>query len=198
MFKKLRNKATALIHKAKENYFRNILHTGLTNKELWKKLKSMKICSNNIQKANNFSANDINEELVKNFSSSNNSFVPIQDPPPLESFYFQQITEIDVITELFHVRSNAVGMDRIPIEFIKSICPAIVKPITHLFNVILYTSEFPKAWKISKIKKASQNTLSNLRPISILSALSKVLERILKAQMGYFINQHNLIKGCIR
>ena len=139
----------------------------------------------------------INEEFVKKFSRSNRTFSPTQETPSLESFYFQHMIETDVISALFHVRSNAVGMDRIPLKFIKSICPVIVKPITHLFNVIVYTSQFPKAWKNSKIipikKKASLNALSNLRPISILSALSKVFERILKTQMGNFINQHNLI-----
>lgn len=67
----------------------------------------------------------------------------------------------------------------------------------HLFNSIIKTSIFPKPWKSAKIipikKKGNCSSISNLRPISILSALSKVFEKLIKAQISKHVIDNNLL-----
>ena len=54
-------------------------------------------------------------------------------------------------------------------------------PLSHIFNICLSSGTFPLKMKISSIKpihkKNNINIISNYRPISILSQLSKILEK---------------------
>ena len=52
------------------------------------------------------------------------------------------------------MRSNAIGMVKIPIKFIKSICPAIVKP-PNLFNIPSENPELKSGYLRASPKEAS-------------------------------------------
>ena len=59
----------------------------------------------------------------------------------------------------------------------------------------LNQNKFPEAWKLSKVlplfKKGDALDLKNYRPVSILSPLSKVLEKVVYEQMySYFSRNH--------
>jgi hypothetical protein len=80
----------------------------------------------------------------------------------------------------------AIGLDGISLQKIKLILPFILPCITHIFNTILTKSLFPKTRKISKLlpisKLKNSCSLSDYRPISILTSLSKDLEVLMKDQ----------------
>ena len=63
----------------------------------------------------------------------------------------------------------------------------ICKPLHHIITLALMQQKFPTLWKNSKViplhKKSSKLDCKNYRPVSILSPLSKVLEKILYQQM---------------
>lgn len=75
--------------------------------------------------------------------------------------------------------------------------PLILPLIKHLFNTIIFTSIFPKAWKKIKVipikKKSSSCSVNNLRPISLLSALSKAFEKLIKFQLSDHVNRFDLL-----
>ena len=54
-------------------------------------------------------------------------------------------------------------------------------PVTHVVNCSIRSNEFPEPWKKAIItpihKSGSPDLVCNYRPISILTALSKVLEK---------------------
>lgn len=200
LFKTLRNQVNLKVRQAKKAHYENTLDTNLPSKELWKRLKSIGVGKSSKSPSNQFKADEINSNFARNFSMSSSSCDSgsVSNQTPAEnSFYFSQINEIDVISALYHMKSNAIGLDELPIKFLKSINPLIIKPVTHLINCIIATSIFPDEWKKSKIlpfkKKTNLNTLQNLRPISILSALSKIFERLIKNQICQYINQENLL-----
>lgn len=78
-------------------------------------------------------------------------------------------------------------IDDIPITFIKLLCPFILPVLIHLFNAIIDTKSFPASWKkaiITPIPKVSNPIHpKDFRPISVLPAISKVLEKILLMQI---------------
>ena len=74
------------------------------------------------------------------------------------------------------------GVDRLPQSFIKSAFPTLGPFIRDIFNESLRTSTFPELWNQSIVialnKVPSPTSLSDFRPISLLSFLSKILERL--------------------
>jgi Reverse transcriptase (RNA-dependent DNA polymerase) len=82
------------------------------------------------------------------------------------------------------VKSNAVGLDGIPLKFLKLILPGIISPVAHIFNKT-------KIVPVAKVKDPCW--LKDYRPISILPALSKALEKIMKDQIVLFCNERGLL-----
>ena len=82
---------------------------------------------------------------------------------------------------------KANGRDSISARMLKSTAPSIAYGITLLFNKSISTGRIPRAWKVSSIvpvPKGSDST--SYRPISLLPAVSKLLER----HMHYLISHH--------
>lgn len=100
---------------------------------------------------------------------------------------FAVYTELELVEALNKVRSKSIGIDGISIQFIKLVFPVISRYLLHLINFIITTSVFPMAWKVARVvpipKSRVVHGLDDLRPISILPALSKVVEHLLKEQM---------------
>lgn len=79
-------------------------------------------------------------------------------------------------------------------------CPYIVPFLTHIINCCLFEGIFPDKWKIACVvplaKISTPNEFKDLRPISILSVLSKVLEKIMDAQIRAYLNINQLFPHC--
>ena len=73
----------------------------------------------------------------------------------------------------------------------------IAKSLTRLFNKIMKASTVPKSWKVSHItpilKKRDRSKVENYRPISLLSCLSKVLEKLVQKDLLDHLLQNNLL-----
>ncbi len=71
--------------------------------------------------------------------------------------------------------------------FIKQHSSSIIKPLTHLINLSITSGQFPDQLKkavVTPIFKAGDTDQTcNYRPISILPALSKVLEKVVTEQL---------------
>jgi hypothetical protein len=95
----------------------------------------------------------------------------------------------------------STGPDQIPVKYVKMVSEYIAVPVTNLINKCIKNSYFPKAWKIARVSPISKvdNPTSNdqLRPISILPALSKVFEKVVSLQMMDFIEQHTVLNNKI-
>ncbi|KAJ8876113.1 hypothetical protein PR048_024022, partial [Dryococelus australis] len=67
-------------------------------------------------------------------------------------------------------------------------CKATLVPLlTHNINMVLQTDEFPDVLKIAQVvplhKTGAKNVLNNYRPISVLSVISKIYERIIHSRL---------------
>lgn len=96
------------------------------------------------------------------------------------------------------------GPDEIPAFFIRDCRYSLVEPLGVIFNLILKTSTFPTAWKVSRLcpvfKKGNKSDITNYRPIALLCNFSKVLESILHGVMyrhvshSIIVSQHGFVK----
>ena len=93
--------------------------------------------------------------------------------------------------------SRAVGLDEVPLFAVRE-CFAVVGPhLLRLVNLSLKMKVFPRQWKTACIvpipKTGDPQIPSNNRPISLLSALSKILEKVVCSQLTAYLNSANLL-----
>ncbi|CAH2084309.1 unnamed protein product [Euphydryas editha] len=106
------------------------------------------------------------------------------------------LSEDSIIKELKSLNiTKGPGPDGIPPFFFKYTATAISNPICLIFNRCLEEGVVPQIWKNANItpvyKTGSKNDIANYRPISLLSTLPKVLERLVHTQIYPIL--HNII-----
>ena len=79
--------------------------------------------------------------------------------------------------------SKATGPDCIPVVVLKNFEPELSYILAKLFNKCLKESCFPDCWKVSSVLPVFKNvgeksTAKNYRPVSLLSVVSKVFEKL--------------------
>lgn len=195
-YNRMRNLVTSLIRQAKYFHDRQRINTNLPVKQLWKNIKNIGISSSELSNSSSaHSAEEINNYFASNFSEIDNSIIHYSHSQ--NSFHFGQIDCNDIIISLFSIKSNAVGLDLLPLKFLQTVLPLALPFIHHLFNTIISTSKFPSQWKRVKVipilKKRGNTDIMNLRPISLLSVLSKAFEKIVKDQISQFIADMNYL-----
>lgn len=87
------------------------------------------------------------------------------------------------------------GPDGIPAYFLRRTAAEICKPLTIIYNKCITEGVFPKEWKRANItpvhKGGSKGNVENYRPISLLSTLSKVFEKLVHNELYPVL--HNII-----
>ena len=77
-------------------------------------------------------------------------------------------------------------------KLLKKLSPALINPLTLLINQSLVTGIFPNKLKIAKVfffKKDDYAIMDNYRPISLLTSISKLFEKVVFTQLyDYFRN----------
>ena len=105
--------------------------------------------------------------------------------------------EIISRTTMKLANTNSCGFDGISTNLLKIIEPAITKPLTILTNQVLCTGVFPDKLKIAKVipihTKSDATVFNNYRPISLLPAISKILEKIIYDQLSCYLNDSKLL-----
>ena len=102
----------------------------------------------------------------------------------VDKFEFNFVAPIDVWNEINQLNGSKKSSGEIPTDILKLISGLCIDQITFYIDKMFECSEFPVKLKladVSPIFKADDPTLKfNFRPISVLPALSKVLERIME------------------
>ena len=139
-----------------------------------------------------FNANSYDLPEIIQFQNDNLSYIQLSDME-----VFNVLSQLDT--------RKATGPDNIPAVFLKNCAHTLYKSLTYLFNLSLKTGGIPKAWKTANVvpiyKKGCKNQISNYRPVSLLSVVSKCLERCIHNKIYPIIdqlihpNQHGFRKG---
>ena len=92
---------------------------------------------------------------------------------------------------------SSCGHDEISTKFLKYIAPVLIQSITLIINQSLITGIFPNDLKIAKViplhKKDSIMLMDNYQPLSLLTATSKIVEKVVHIQLTKYLNENKLL-----
>ena len=202
-YKELKNYTTLSCRREKKAYFEHTLRVNGTNR-VWRDLEMSNIKKRgnnsipnqlkNVDNLNDYYANSIplmpaDQTVIDYYNTNINQNI--------ETFTFRLVSEFDVQKILYGIKTNALGHDGLNIKVLLMCCPHILPYVTHILNCCLQYNIFPDAWKQALIlpvpKKNNPTEFKDLRPISILPTLSKVLEREVESQLREHVTKYDLL-----
>lgn len=90
-----------------------------------------------------------------------------------------------------------MGTDGISLKMLSLCLPYCIAELTFIINQCLEQGYFPKIWKVATIKPLPKNNnptqLKDLRPISLLSVVSKIAEKSIFFQLSNYCTKNNII-----
>ena len=217
-YKKQRNKVTNLVRIAKKTYFENLLKEPHSNQitQTWKAIneftkKSRKITNSQFQP---FSADEYNDyflSVVDNILESNN-YQPQNAYSPKDnliefckskldetkSFTIPCLT-IENVRTIIKKLNNKKSMDTnyLNSSILKLSLPYIEDVLTFIYNLSIVTNTYPSIFKEARVtplpKTSDTSNLDNYRPISILSVLSKPLEKHIHFHLMNYLENNQLL-----
>ena len=206
-----------MIKKTKAEYFKNKLNSCERNpKEMWKtinRLTNKTSRTTNITEINQSGkritddhriANTLNEyfsevgpQLAANLSQS------LKSPESYlvrckSHFQIQNVTIQEVFKLLSEVKTTkSMGHDGIPNKLLKDAADIIAPSLTYIFNASIMTGIFPNDFKVAIIspihKSGCKTHCNNYRPISVLSAVAKILESLITKQLEIYLEENGVI-----
>ena len=220
-YTRLRNRTTHLIRIARTTYYHNLFENLKTDvKKTWTEIN--KILSNKksnkktdikcvIYNGTDYSLDkDIANALNEHFSTiglrldnnnplnySHRQYVRVNMP---NSFFFSPVTAQTVETIIHSLKNKSANTITYSNKAFKHIATIISPIIARLINQSLSTGIFPDCLKTARVvpifKAGDPKDVNNYRPISILSIISKIFERVVHNQLMSFLIRFNLITPC--
>ena len=93
--------------------------------------------------------------------------------------------------------TKATGLDGITPKILKLSSNVIAHPLLQIINISIHTGTFPDNLKLGKIlpifKGGAKSDPSNYRPISILSVISKIIEKHVTKHLFGYLNKYDLL-----
>lgn len=205
-FRDLRNLVNSSIKKEKVAYFSYFVNNNVNNpNKMWKNLKQVSDIGkpsqqcipqhlNDANKINDFfldtPGNPTVDKDTLNFFKSNRYGTK-------NEFSLKGCTESYTYKIITAMNSNASGHDGINVKMIQMTLSATLPVITHIINNSISSNVFPSSWKIARIKPIPKSStieqFKDLRPISILPMLSKILERLVCRQLTDYIESEKIL-----
>ena len=203
-------KCKELLNSAKSNFHRSEL-ADCDPRQLFRAVD--KLCSSTTAKA--LPSRDDPKQLADDFArffvekiekvkdkldniSSRPNQAASSSPPTSEFSHFTTLAEETIRKIVMKSPSSSCALDCIPTWLLKACISELLPSITRIVNLSLQCGIFPSSYKIARItpliKKPSHDAenLSNYRPISNLTFISKVIERAGAAQLQDYLCSNGL------
>ena len=207
-YKKLCNELTTIKRNAKQHYFASMINENKNNlQKQWQLINQIvqrnnkqkkaihKLVTENVETLTDCQdiCNELNNYFInigpKMASKIPSNFLNNHDPshslPSItNSMFCKSCFQCEVFQKIVCINEKkSVGIENIPIKFIKISAEYISLPLANIFNKCMQVGIFRKLLKIAKItplhKNGSTHRATNYRLISVLSPFSKIFEKIL-------------------
>lgn len=216
-YSRYRNYLNKLLKGLKNEYNKNLLLSAKNSKSKWKAIKDITNIapspetSKDLLKSSPDPINSVNEvnrffvgigkNLANKISQNNKGHSTSTTlTSPLNSFVLFNVDSDEIDSLIMNLRRDcAVGWDNISARILQSSRAVFVPILTHICQLSLSTGVFPKAFKKAIVfpvfKNGDRHDVSNYRPISVLTAMSKILEKVINSRLVKFLNTNNILSN---
>jgi hypothetical protein len=217
-YRRYRNFCNGLIKKLKRKYDKeNLIKASKKSKSLWRAVNDLTNRKTNknenlelldsrtspresVNAINNYFSN-IGRSLAETILSNNHSLVNTADTCSnsyANSFVLYDTNPNEVYVILSNLKSSsAPGWDNIPTQFLKLASGTMVPLITYLANLCFRHGTFPNSLKQAIVtpvfKSGNRSIASDYRPISVLPAISKILEKLINTRLINYLNKFKIL-----
>jgi len=219
LFKNKRNRIISLLRTSKKQYFAQFFEENQTNiKKTWEGIRNLlnvskksatlinKITENDViftdakkisNKLNDFYVN-MGNNIDKKIPNSQTNFMDYFGDENNLKIMLYECSELEVskLINKFST-SKACGPFSIPSKILKEFDSFFIPPITAIINKSLKEGAFPTKLKLAMVipifKKGDKTKCPNYRPISLLSNISKIFERIMYNRIESFLNANSIL-----
>ena len=217
-YKKYKNKLVTIIRNAEKLYYSSKLQMVKDSmSKTWKLLNKMTGRSKPRETINQIEINgqvtDNQQEIADKFNDyfinvgpTLANQVPTTDTKPLEflehtcqnSIFLNPVTEEEVGDIISNLKNtDSIGYDNIPTKLLKFCSSELTQILTYINNESIQEGIFPDGLKIARVtpiyKSEDKKQVNNYRPISILTPLSKVSEKIMYSRLTDYITKHSIL-----
>jgi hypothetical protein len=214
VFKTIRNKYHKLVLATKKTYYSNIVQSSSENpRRLWNTINNLLHRHGAAKFPSTISLTTVAEHFASFFSDkisklylsvcgkpsalSPHSLEPPSVPP--EFLTFLPASESEIFKILHDSANKNCDLDPIPTSLVKQCSNVLIPVLTKIVNLSLISGEFPCSFKQSIVspllKKPTldKESLSNYRPISNLSLVSKIIEKVVKSRLTAHLTHHSML-----
>ena len=217
-YKRNRNFLRGAITKAKKDYFSNQINvvSKADSKSCWRKLDNLSGRNPSFDPPITLVKDNLTIDDPKKIAEEFNSFfdnkvrkIKESLPPGRPSgvgqtnmrtntFSFKPVSTEIVLEHIKSLsNSSAFGQDLISNRLVKNAKYILAPILADISNKCIATGTFPASWRVGKIRalykgKGSKVDMSNYRPITQLSSMSKVLEKVMATQLYEYFEREDL------
>lgn len=216
-YKTYKNTLTKLIKKTKHKYYKSLIDQNQgSSKRLWDVVNTIcqksdtKVVINKIKLENGSIAEnkkDISNAFNKHYCNLGETYAQkitqpidfIENYNTLENtMYLYPTNDTEVKKTIKELKQKkAPGYDGIRSETLKKVSEEIASHLTYIVNKCFSTGCFPECLKIGIVKPLYKGgdilEILNYRPISLISNISKIIEKIAKSRITQFIDKFKIM-----
>ena len=141
-------------------------------------------------------AQNILDQNVYHGDGNFEKYMPPPCPSTINIFSTVNGNEIKSIIDRFNI-NKSTGPSSIPSKFLHYMSDSLTVPLTLFINTCFSSGIHPMKLKIAKVvpifKKGSKLIPANYRPISLLSNINKIIEKLVFSRVFSHIQSNNLI-----
>ena len=140
---------------------------------------------------------NIASDLASKIPCSNKDPLSYMGPPREASFEYAPCISDEVISVIKSFPVKMVDINEIPIFIFKTLSSIITPIIANFFTESVSSGCFPEVLKCARIvpvyKKGDRRDIGNYRPISTLSTMSKIFEKLMYIRVQSFLSLESII-----
>ena len=207
-YRRATGQTKACVKTAKRVFLQGKLDSSTSQQQMWRTLRAHFTPGTSGQQPhadalktaelfNEYFANigsNINRELRDIFGPREHQDHNLSGP----EFHLSTVSISTVKKAVGSMDNKAGGADQVTIKLLKAGLPALASTLTYVINSSLSSGHVPSGWKealVIPVHKSWQiDEPKNHRPISLLSAVNKVTERLVDHQLTVYLEENQLLE----